>query len=924
MHRGLYNRSGKSASPAPSPTGAHLSTGRKGSPHRGGRENVEETGHLSGPQGACSQRLSLPTICSPQKRWGDETNNQPKGVELIRTDSALQNGGHSHGERYPKTRRLDDQSRPEGCIFHDSDCTLPEGTATISVAGDHLPVQLPAIWPVVSPMGLYQDHEANSDNPQVLGPKDDHIHRRHPDHGRLTICSKGAHSCSDLPSRKSRFHSQLPQIPSEPHTGNRNPGLHSELCCHGNQSAGQQNQTSPLRGKETPGSGRLQGHSLVTPPGQTEPCCASYPPSTPVLQEPTILPSEGVRNERGEGLLSASTADSLSNRGVEMVAATPYQMEWAGPDCTEPRPDDRDRCLHSRVGSTVSGHKDRRALVAHREDETHKLPGATGSHSCSEVFCQRQTEHHNPPEGGQHDSHGIHKQVWGNSLPRTEPAHERVVAVVPGEEYKSTGHPLSGHPELHSRRGVPGDEGQDRLDALSTCVQQDMSADRPTTSGSLCVTPDQPAEQLRQLETRSGSSGNRRLFPRLDTVPGVCKPTMELGGKGPVSCQEPEGRCGVSSTGVEITSMVPHATGNVGSTTTPLTRQTKPNPADSQSQQARHNPHTSRMGYLRDRFQSQKLSEGATTLLLASWREKTAKSYDSLFSKWISWCNERGSDPISGDIHEVVNFLAHLFQQGYQYRSLNSYRSAISSVHEKVDGYEVGQHPLVTRLIKGAFHERPPQPRYSATWDVSQVTAYLESMGNNDNLPNDQLTHKTVILLALTRPSRSTDLANLDLDHRRYSPEGVTFIPTKLAKQSKQSKPLTEFFFPCFPGNKLLCPVTTLRAYEERTKGKRGDHNRAQLFIALIKPHNPVTSPTIARWIRTILSKAGIDTDTFKAHSTRSAAVSTAASIGLTTNDILNAADWSSESVFRKFYYRPEAKNTFGIAVLSKQATTKS
>ena len=554
----------------------------------------------------------------------------------------------------------------------------------------------------------------------------------------------------------------------------------------------------------------------------------------------------------------------------------------------------------------------------------HKLPGATGSHSCSEVFCQGQTEHHNPPEGGQHDSHGIHKQVWGNSLPRTEPAHERVVAVVPGEEYKSTGHPLSGHPELHSRRGVPGDEGQDRLDALSTCVQQDMSADRPTTSGSLCVTPDQPAEQLRQLETRSGSSGNRRLFPRLDTVPGVCKPTMELGGKGPVSCQEPEGRCGVSSTGVEITSMVPHATGNVGSTTTPLTRQTKPNPADSQSQQARHNPHTSRMGYLRDRFQSQKLSEGATTLLLASWREKTAKSYDSLFSKWISWCNERGSDPISGDIHEVVNFLAHLFQQGYQYRSLNSYRSAISSVHEKVDGYEVGQHPLVTRLIKGAFHERPPQPRYSATWDVSQVTAYLESMGNNDNLPNDQLTHKTVILLALTRPSRSTDLANLDLDHRRYSPEGVTFIPTKLAKQSKQSKPLTEFFFPCFPGNKLLCPVTTLRAYEERTKGKRGDHNRAQLFIALIKPHNPVTSPTIARWIRTILSKAGIDTDTFKAHSTRSAAVSTAASIGLTTNDILNAADWSSESVFRKFYYRPEAKNTFGIAVLSKQATTKS
>lgn len=144
----------------------------------------------------------------------------------------------------------------------------------------------------------------------------------------------------------------------------------------------------------------------------------------------------------------------------------------------------------------------------------------------------------------------------------------------------------------------------------------------------------------------------------------------------------------------------------------------------------------------------------------------------------------------------MVNFLAHLYEQGYQYRSLNSYRSAISSVHEKVDGYEVGQHPLVTRLIKGAFHERPPQPRYSETWDVSKVTSYLESMGSNHTLSISDLTHKTVMLMALTRPSRSADL---NLTHRKYSPEGVTFAPTKLTKQSKQSKALTEFFFPSFP-----------------------------------------------------------------------------------------------------------------------------
>ena len=57
----------------------------------------------------------------------------------------------------------------------------------------------------------------------------------------------------------------------------------------------------------------------------------------------------------------------------------------------------------------------------------------------------------------------------------------------------------------------------------------------------------------------------------------------------------------------------------------------------------------------------------------------------------------------------------------------------------------------------------------------------------------------------------------------------------------------------------------------------------------------------------------------------RSAAVSSAANAGITTSDILKAADWSNESVFQKFYYKPEAKkSTFGAAVLSKLPTTSA
>ena len=122
----------------------------------------------------------------------------------------------------------------------------------------------------------------------------------------------------------------------------------------------------------------------------------------------------------------------------------------------------------------------------------------------------------------------------------------------------------------------------------------------------------------------------------------------------------------------------------------------------------------SRMAYLRQYYSNQNLSKQALDLLLSSWRQKTSQSYDSLCKRWISWCSERNSDPVSGPIEEVVNFLAQVYEEGYQYQSLNAYRSAIASMDRHIEGLSIGQHPLVSRLQRGAFHSRPP-PHFPGT-----------------------------------------------------------------------------------------------------------------------------------------------------------------------------------------------------------------
>ena len=112
---------------------------------------------------------------------------------------------------------------------------------------------------------------------------------------------------------------------------------------------------------------------------------------------------------------------------------------------------------------------------------------------------------------------------------------------------------------------------------------------------------------------------------------------------------------------------------------------------------------------------------------------------------------------------------------------------------------------------------------------------------------------------------------------------------------------------------------TTLRAYENRTASHRGTEYSYRLFLSFIGPFQAITSSTIARWLKSLLESTGINTSVFNAHSVHGASSTAAANLGITTNDILKAADWSSESIFQRFYYKPTENPSYGRAVLSSR-----
>ena len=327
----------------------------------------------------------------------------------------------------------------------------------------------------------------------------------------------------------------------------------------------------------------------------------------------------------------------------------------------------------------------------------------------------------------------------------------------------------------------------------------------------------------------------------------------------------------------------------------------------------------SRVACIRDNLQVRGISPRSASYVLKSWRPGTEKQYSAAWKCFCCWCDRKKRNPLQADLGTVCDFLTEQFEDSKKsYSTINSYRSALSSMLLPVDGYSVGEHPIIARLLKGIFHIRPPEPRYSFTWDVNVLLTFLDSWFPLSVLELKQLTLKTAALAALVSAQRSQTLSALSIDFMNSTATGTQFVVNSLLKSSRPGKSSLMVSLPAFPENEKLCAHSTLLYYVGRTASIRQSLNSSQVFVSYGKPYKVVSSATLARWLKVVLSLAGIDTSIFKGHSFRGASTSMAVSLGVPLDVILKAADWKNAGTFAKFYQRETSSvGQFAQAVLT-------
>ena len=214
----------------------------------------------------------------------------------------------------------------------------------------------------------------------------------------------------------------------------------------------------------------------------------------------------------------------------------------------------------------------------------------------------------------------------------------------------------------------------------------------------------------------------------------------------------------------------------------------------------------------------------------------------------------------------MLEFLSNLFSEGLEYRTINGYRSAISAYIEKAKGIPIRQHPKVCQLLSGVFNKRPPQPKYTVIWDISNVIDYISTLGNSDNCTKI-IASKLTTLLAILSSNRVSGLTYLDIRHILFKENSIVFHFSKLTKTWRKGKSPPSFELKGFE-KAQVCVIRCMKQYLLITDPLKSE-NATQLLISYISLHNPVFVNTVSRWLKEFLRLSGIDTSIFTVHSTR-------------------------------------------------------
>ena len=880
----------------------------------------------------CSRSICEYYVSEGQTRRGQETNFQCESTESVYRVQAFQAGGHPSVDRSNPAHGLDVQDRSLERVLECPSSGERQNSDEVQVAGSALPVSDVALRFGARPKVVDQALEAGNGAAEEARGAQYHLHGRCLGRRSRSLSLSPARMSDRNAFRISWFHQELKKEFSRPYSDHgRLSWLYRQLNRNDSGSSKKENSENSKSLSES------AGHDVSHGKGPSE----SYRSAGSNIKGSVTSSLTLQDYPNGADICSPQRTETVQHctdsqrgvqSGVEMVDSQSGRLEWKMFHCSFIPGISTDRdvgCFRPGVGLGVRRDHSPGSLDECRDRHAHQSQRVDGGIDVGESFHQGQAC--DPRTRAIRQSYDCQSNSKNGFNKVKEPVqyHSRPMAILSEQRHNADIIVSERYLECDSRQGVKGVQGLKLLETEPSGFQSSYSGAGGATDRFVRRQDKFSTPGICELEARPSSSPHGR----------ICNQVAQQGSPVSVSPVQSDREMSSKNSGRKSDSHSDHTymagTDFLPSTAANVRGRSNSAPADGESSARTHGRRTSShkhgfadvgsMESLRRNARCKGLSEQAKELLQGKLAKGTQKTYGSPWKEWHSWCHIRDLDPVSVPVEVIANWLA-LYCETHGYSATNTARSAISAYHNRVyDGQNlvpVGQHDLIVDLLDSVKARDPPQARYTETWDVNIVLEHIISLGPNCGLTMKTLSYKLAMLINLGCVTRTQELSVLKLSNiKSRSRDKVVFAITDRTKTGRKQVTLNRVVE--YEG---LDPVSCFETYVVATQAWRiSEISHDGLFLALNEPHQAVKPSCIARWLTQFMEEAGINVETYKAHSVRSASTSKAKNQkSMSCAQILKAASWANAHTFRQFYHKDiesaentDAEKEFSNAVLS-------
>lgn len=288
----------------------------------------------------------------------------------------------------------------------------------------------------------------------------------------------------------------------------------------------------------------------------------------------------------------------------------------------------------------------------------------------------------------------------------------------------------------------------------------------------------------------------------------------------------------------------------------------------------------------------------------------SAASYRSNFRLFSRWCRERRVDPFRCPLGTILSFLSSLVTSGRPIASINAVKSAISYMHDLIDGDTVGHHPLTVSFMAGAARTATRPLPQDELLDIRPVLTFLREQ-ELSSLNLRQLSQRLAFFLGLLGFLRPSCLQRISRRSVQVDTASLSFLVVS-PKERRHKRIVID----AFPQDVRLCPLRTMAVFLEASDPLRGTSDA--LFVTSRQPHTPASSQTISRWLEPLIR---LSNPRLSARCLRSVGASTALDNGIPLETVVHVGNWAAPTTFINFYRRQSrltrARANISTAVLA-------